>query len=276
MSALSVSTTATMSPGTSSPSATSHSTTVPNSMSAPSDGMRNSPIVATLRRPARRGHDLVDATAGRLPRVLRRASGPPRCTPAARARRGRRRACSVMRALISAERLPLRHPSSTITARWVAHAGHDRGVVERPQRPQVDHLGVDALGGELLGGVEAGAQRAAVGDDREVAPPAPHGARSMPRHLGGGVHRTAQVVERPVLEDEHRVGIGERLTEHPAGVVDRGRREHLDARGCGRTTLEAVGVLRGELAAGRRWSCGSRAAPGSGRPTCAGGWRRCS
>ena len=51
-----------------------------------------------------------------------------------------------IRALISAERLPLRQPSSTITARRVLRTEARIGlVVERPQNAQVDHLRLDAL-----------------------------------------------------------------------------------------------------------------------------------
>jgi hypothetical protein len=57
----------------------------------------------------------------------------------------------MMRAAISAARLPLRQPSSTITARRVLAPRRDGRVVERPQRAQVDHLGLDALAGQRLG-----------------------------------------------------------------------------------------------------------------------------
>ena len=62
----------------------------------------------------------------------------------------------MIRALISAEMPPLRQPSSTMTRAVRARDGlDDRRVVERTQRAQVDHLGLDALGGELLGGGRA-------------------------------------------------------------------------------------------------------------------------
>ena len=81
----------------------------------------------------------------------------------------------MMRALISAERLPLRQPSSTTTARWVrVTERQDRVGVERAQRAQVDHLGVDAVGGQHLGGVERLGQRAAVGDEGDVVAGSAH------------------------------------------------------------------------------------------------------
>ena len=61
----------------------------------------------------------------------------------------------MIRALTSAARLPLRQPSSTITARWVRRTEARIGrVVQRPQRAQVDHLGLDPLGGQLVGRVQ--------------------------------------------------------------------------------------------------------------------------
>ena len=133
----------------------------------------------------------------------------------------------MIRALTSAARLPVRQPSSTTTARWVRHTDvEDRSVVERAQRAQVDDLGVDAVGGELLGRVEGLAERAAVGDQRHV------GARAADRgpvdvDRAGVVGELAlDVVEGAVLEDEHRVGVAQRRPEHAPGVLEGGRGEH--------------------------------------------------
>ena len=58
----------------------------------------------------------------------------------------------MMRALISPARLPVLHPSSMTTARCVrATDARIAVVVERAQDAQVDDLGVDARGRELLG-----------------------------------------------------------------------------------------------------------------------------
>ena len=61
-----------------------------------------------------------------------------------------KKACSAMRAAISAEIEPLRQPSSTITARCVRRT--DSMIVSSssgPQGPQVDHVGFDAVRREL-------------------------------------------------------------------------------------------------------------------------------
>ena len=47
--------------------------------------------------------------------------------------------------------------------------GKDGGLVERPDRAQVDDLGVDPLLGQRLGGVERWNHRLGVADDRHVA-----------------------------------------------------------------------------------------------------------
>jgi len=55
-----------------------------------------------------------------------------------------------------------------------------------------------------------------------------------------------------MLEDHHRVRILERRLEHATRIVDRGRREHLDAGNVRIPVLEAVRVLGGELSPASR------------------------
>ena len=56
-----------------------------------------------------------------------------------------------------------------------------------------------------------------------------------------------------MLEDQHRVRVGQRRREHVAGVLDDGRREHAQPRDMGIPAFEAVRMLRRDLppAAGR-------------------------
>jgi len=73
-----------------------------------------------------------------------------------------------------------------------------RRGVERAQHAQVDHLRLDALGGEPLGGLERARQHPAVGDDREVAPGTAH-RRAVDRHRPGvlgelALHRVQAIV----------------------------------------------------------------------------------
>ncbi len=103
------------------PGCTRHSRIVPASMSAPSDGIRNSAIgpPPAARRTARddRARDLRQRGVLEVLRVRHRHLG------AAHARDRRvelvEGAAPTMRAATSAARLPLRQPSSTITARCV-------------------------------------------------------------------------------------------------------------------------------------------------------------
>ena len=82
---------------------------------------------------------------------------------------------------------------------------------------------------------------------RDVGSAAPHrGARDVASRVSV-VDVARGVVELDVLEDQHRIRIGERRTEHPVGVLDRRRREHLDPRNVGVPALQAVRVLGGEL-----------------------------
>jgi hypothetical protein len=156
----------------------------------------------------------------------------------------------MIRALTSAARLPLRHPSSTDDRSMRApDRREERRLVQRPQRAQVDDVGLDALAGERLGGLEGLPQRAAVGfAGHASAGPAHRGPRDVDR---AGVVRQLALhgVQRAVLEDEHRVGVLQRGPEHPPRVAQRCRGEHLDAGDVGVPALEAVRVLRRELAA---------------------------
>ncbi len=53
-----------------------------------------------------------------------------------------------------------------------------------------------------------------------------------------------------MLEDHHRVGVGQGRGEHAARILDGRRRQHLDAGDVGVPAFEAVRMLGGELAAG--------------------------
>ena len=126
------------------------------------------------------------------------------------------------------------------------------GVVKRTQGAQVDDLGVDARRRRVASAaVERLADRAAVRDERDVAAgPADRARADVDRRPASSASWPGQVVQRAVLEDEHRVGVGEGGPEHAAGVVEGGRREDAQPGDVGVPALQAVRVLRGELAAG--------------------------
>ena len=140
-----------------------------------------------------------------------------------------------------------------------APAGGDRLAqrvdVERHQAAQVEHADRVALLGGALGGALGDDHRGAVGDDDEVGPLA-HDARLAQRDrvvLLGDL-----VLDQPVaaqrLAEEHRIGIADRLGQHPLGVA-RGRgHDDLQARRVGVLGLVGVGVQLGgaHVAAPRR------------------------
>ena len=132
----------------------------------------------------------------------------------------------------------------------LGHRPHDGRVVERPQAAQVDHLGVDVFGGKRRRRFEGLPQRPAIGDERNVAPVAPDGG--LVDVDGAGIRRelARHVVEHDVFEDQHRIRILQRGPQHAARILERSRRQHLDAGDMGIPTLQAVGMLGRKLAAG--------------------------
>ena len=84
--------------------------------------------------------------------------------------------------------------------------------VERAQGAQIDHLGLDALLRQLLGGLAA---RACTMREKAVIVTCSPGARDprlADRHDEIGVvrHREALAVEQLVLEEDHRVRVADR------------------------------------------------------------------
>ena len=63
-------------------------------------------------------------------------------------------------------------------------------------------------------------------------------------------HRALHLVEQLVLEDHHRIGIGDRREQHALGVMRRRRLDDLQARHMAEPGFEALAVLRGRARAG--------------------------
>src|SRR6266545_4170275 len=107
--------------------------------------------------------------------------------------------------------------------------GHECFAIERRDRQQIDHLGVDpVLVAEDIGGLEGDADHGAVGDQRESAPFARH-MRAPERHrfallrnllLGG-------VVERLRFEEDHGIGIADGGGEQRARIAGARWNDHL-------------------------------------------------
>jgi len=130
--------------------------------------------------------------------------------------------------------------------------GHRRGdhvEVEGSEAAKVDHLCRDVVGGQGVGRGQALRQRAAGGYDRDVFARPPNGRLPGVVVLGILLDRSLGCVKQRMLADDHRVGIGERRRQHPPGVGDRGRCEHLEPRDVGEPDLETVRMLRRELPA---------------------------
>ena len=134
--------------------------------------------------------------------------------------------------------------------RGLLHAVDDRLLVHRTNRAQIDHLDVDPFGRQRLGRLERLVHHDGGGNDRQVAPLAAD-LRLADRHdvMPFG-HDALHLVEQLVLEDHHRIGIGDRRQQHALRVVRRGRLDHLQARHMAKPRLEALAVLRRRAGAG--------------------------
>ena len=83
--------------------------------------------------------------------------------------------------------------------------GQNGGIIQGAQHAQIDHFDLDAVGGQHLGGLQRLPQRAAIGDQRQIAPrPADGGAVDVHRS-GVGRQLAGAVIEHHMLEDQHRV-----------------------------------------------------------------------
>src|SRR5512135_451865 len=162
MTPFSVSTSATTSPRlTVSPGLTRQSTTVPNCMSAPSEGMRNSLMAG--HHPSRRGDD---ARNLRDCRVFKMFWIGHRQFDAANARHGR---IELVKGIFHDPRHDLGGDAAAFPA-FVDDQGtmraadgiDDRGRVQRPQRAQIDDFGVDAFARKIFSSLYSFKQRAAV------------------------------------------------------------------------------------------------------------------
>ncbi len=129
------------------------------------------------------------------------------------------------------------------------HRGDDRLGVERAQRAQVDHLGVDAELFELgrrLGGV---GHADGPGDDRHIL------AGAMDARLADGQHEVIELrhlealpVEDLVLKEDDGFGSRDRGLEQALGIGGRVGRNDLEAgnvRVPGRIVLAVLAARRG-------------------------------
>ncbi len=132
---------------------------------------------------------------------------------------------SIMRALISAEIPPDRHPSSMITARRVLESEVTySGVVQRTQCPQVQHFGLDLLSCEHPRCFQRLVQRTAVSDKSNVFSFSPD---RQPVDIDStciSLQFTCHIVEQDVLENQDRIGILKRGPQHATHIFEGRRR----------------------------------------------------
>ena len=115
--------------------------------------------------------------------------------------------------------------------------------VERHERARVDHLDLDPLGGELVGGRERLVDEARERDHRHVA--------ARPRDAGAAERRRpcrprvlVPEVQRLVLDEDDRVRVGDRGREQAGGIGRGARHHHLQPGHVRQPGLEALRVLR--------------------------------
>ena len=117
-------------------------------------------------------------------------------------------------------------------------------LVERVDRHQVDHLGVDAvLRREGIGRGERLQHLLGMRHDRHVAPGAFHVRPAERDQLLGLGHLALGVVEHLVLDEEHGVRLADGGLEQPARVARGGGHDHDQARHVAEPRLEALGML---------------------------------
>ena len=119
----------------------------------------------------------------------------------------------------------------------------DRLRVERRERARVDHLGLDALRGQLLGRAERTVDRPAGGDDRHVAALAPDRGLAERDEVLAVRHLSVLEREQVVVEIDDRVVVADR-GRHQALGVGGGRRHHdLQAGHAHEERADRAGVL---------------------------------
>src|SRR3989442_5906125 len=130
------------------------------------------------------------------------------------------------------------------------HRLHHARHVEWSQRPEADHLGLDALASELLRRGDGRMNHPAVGDDRGVAA-APH-YRGLPK--GQGKIRiwylSFQPVQRGIFQEDHGILAADRRAEQSLRLRRRGGRNDIQAGEVRVGGLQTLRVLRGQLHAG--------------------------
>jgi hypothetical protein len=112
----------------------------------------------------------------------------------------------------------------------VRHRFADRLPVQRAQRAQVDHLRLNAVVGQGVGGLQRSLDHREGGDDGDVRARATYGGSAELRRLALAVELALARVERLVLKDHDGVRVLNRRASQGIRVGRRRRRDQLEAR----------------------------------------------
>jgi hypothetical protein len=126
---------------------------------------------------------------------------------------------------------PAEHPGVLLDGEQPPGLGQrpeDGSRVERDERSNVDHLGVDAPLGELLRRVDRARHHETEREDGRVTPRATNFRRTERIDDVAVGHLVLGCVESLVLEEEHRIVVPDRGGHETDDVGRGGRRYHLD------------------------------------------------
>src|SRR5438105_11311570 len=125
----------------------------------------------------------------------------------------------------------------------------DRRHVERNERTNVDHLGVEAIRAELLGRLQRARHHRGERHERDVPAGTTYQRATELLHVFTLRHLSLGCVEGLVLEDDDRIRIADRAGQQPLRIRRGRRRNDLEAGNGHRPVLEALGMLRAEARA---------------------------
>src|SRR5581483_11872907 len=259
MFALSVSTSKSTSPfATWSPSFLCHAMRRPSSIVSPSFG-RITRVTLTRGRPSRcsrdellRGlHDVLDLRHDGLLEVLRVRDRRLEAGETARRRvevveRVLRDHRGNLRAVAGAPHRFVQHEHAVRLADRREH----RILVERHQAAQIDDLGLDAVGGELLRRLQREEDVARPRDDRQRVARLLHVRLAERNEMLPDGDLALRPVQQLVLEEDHGVVVADGRGEQPLRVGGRRRHDDLQAGDVREPRLERLRVLRGVATAG--------------------------
>ena len=127
----------------------------------------------------------------------------------------------------------------------LAHRLEDPVGIERHQRPEVEHLDIDALAVQLIGRRQRIEDAASVGDDGDVVALALHvGLAERDRRTRIVRHEPACTVREDGLHEHAGIRVEDGRGEKPFGVAGRARHDDLESRDVHEPCLQGLRVRR--------------------------------